>query len=131
LAWGAPLIRCSNDGAIVLAARPIASLLAGLSPARTAASFAALIRSPRWRAPGLRWARAVERLGGFEVGCCTGRSAGLSPLEDAAGVDTGQTIRILSTAAAAHEAPAAANERAWRIGAPRCGAPGRRAVRPG
>src|SRR6516225_4027205 len=36
LAWGAPLIRWSNDGAIVLAARPIASLLAGLSPARTA-----------------------------------------------------------------------------------------------
>src|SRR5271155_273749 len=41
VAWGAPLIRWSDDGAIVLAARPIASLLAGFSPAGMAASFAA------------------------------------------------------------------------------------------
>src|SRR2546428_13046681 len=41
VAWGAPLIRWSDDGAIVLAARPIASLLAGLSPAGMAASLAA------------------------------------------------------------------------------------------
>jgi hypothetical protein len=40
VAWGAPLIRWSDDGAIVLAARPIASLLAGLSPAGMAASLA-------------------------------------------------------------------------------------------
>src|SRR6266568_1034272 len=45
VAWGAPLIRWSDDGAIVLAARPIASLLAGLSPAGIAASLAALARS--------------------------------------------------------------------------------------
>src|SRR6516225_4219779 len=44
VAWGAPLIRWSNDGAIVLAARPIASLLAGLPPAGMAASLAALVR---------------------------------------------------------------------------------------
>src|SRR6516162_799361 len=41
VAWGAPLIRWSDDGAIILAARPIASLLAGLSPAGMAASLAA------------------------------------------------------------------------------------------
>src|SRR6516165_8144899 len=44
VAWGAPLIRWSDDGAIILAARPIASLLAGLSPAGMAASLAALVR---------------------------------------------------------------------------------------
>src|SRR5262249_10908343 len=44
VAWGAPLIRWSDDGAIVLAARPIASLLTGLSPAGMEASLAALIR---------------------------------------------------------------------------------------
>src|SRR2546428_13127516 len=47
VAWGAPLIRWSDDGAIVLAARPIASLLAGLSPAGLAASLAALIHPVR------------------------------------------------------------------------------------
>src|SRR6516162_2139594 len=30
VAWGAPLIRWNDDGAIILAAHPIASLLAGL-----------------------------------------------------------------------------------------------------
>src|SRR5438128_107306 len=47
VAWGAPLIRWSDDGAIVLAARPIASLLAGLSPAGMAASLAARRRHRR------------------------------------------------------------------------------------
>src|SRR6266481_5130861 len=51
VAWGAPLIRWSDDGAIVLAARPIASLLAGLSPAGMAASLAALHGGLRRRTP--------------------------------------------------------------------------------
>ena len=37
------------------------------------------------------------------VGCTTGRSAGFSPLEDAAGIDAGLSMRVRKTYSIAHQ----------------------------